>query len=183
MQVIVKNMVCPRCIWAVEKVLQEEKLPFEKVELGEISFQDTPAPDRLKRLAEKLNDLGFEILEDEKEALVERIKTLLIEKLNAGTDNLSIPEYLASRLTGNYTSMSRGFSKQSGKTIEQYYHQVRIEKAKELLHYKELTAAEISYELGYSSPAHFSTQFKKLTGLSPRSFQIEGKKHTDKSEL
>lgn len=183
MQVIVKNMVCPRCIWAVENALSQEQIAFDKVELGSIFFREKPPGDVIRMLSEKLSALGFELLEDEKEVLVQRIKTLLIEKIDKDGSADSISEYLMAKIPGSYANMSRLFSKQTGNTIEQFYHQIRIEKAKELLHYKELTAAEISYELGFSSPSHFSTQFKRATGLSPRGFQLEGRKHTDKSEL
>jgi len=117
--------------------------------------------------------LGFEILEDKKSMLVERIKNAIIELVSKDVNDLKITlsEYLSSKLQMEYKALSKLFSTQESQTIEQYYILQKIEKVKELLVYDELNLSEIAYKMNYSSVAHLSNQFKKVTGLSPSHFK------------
>lgn len=123
--------------------------------------------------------LGFEVLDDKKQKQIERIKGLLIKKVQSGSieEHFSIIEFLSSALHKDYSYITRLFSEVEGITIEQYFILQKIEKVKEWLVYGEMNLSEISYRLGYSSVAHLSSQFKKVTGLTPSHFKKLGPSH------
>ena len=177
----IKNMVCPRCIMAVEKTMEDLGFDVNDVELGLVEFHDSITLDDRNKI---------EILDDKKSQTVERIKNQIIELVSKDLNDLTITlsEYLASKLQTEYNSLSQLFSTQESQTIEQYYILQKIEKVKELLVYDELSLNEIAYKMNYSSAAHLSTQFKKITGLSPSHFKeiktnkeelLENKKRTE----
>lgn len=169
----IKNMVCPRCIMAVEKTLEDLGYDVNDVELGLVEFHDPILQEDRVKIEEKLVELGFEILDDKKSQTVERIKNQIIELVSKDLNDLTITlsEYLASKLQTEYHSLSTLFSNQESQTIEQYYILQKIEKVKELLVYDELTLSEIAYKMNYSSVGHLSNQFKKVTGLAPTHFK------------
>lgn len=169
----IKNMVCPRCIMVVEKTLEDLGFDVNDVELGLVEFHDPITLDDRNKIEEKIVPLGFEILDDKKSQTVERIKTQIIELVAKDVNALTITlsEYLASKLQTEYNSLSSLFSTQESQTIEQYYILQKIEKVKELLVYDELSLSEIAYKMNYSSVSHLSTQFKKITGLTPTHFK------------
>lgn len=169
----IKNMVCPRCIMAVEKTMEDLGYDVNDVELGLVEFHDPITHDDRNRIESKLVALGFEILDDKKSQTVERIKNQIIELVSKDMNDLTITlsEYLSSKLQTEYTSLSSLFSTQESQTIEQYYILQKIEKVKELLVYDELTLSEIAYKMNYSSVGHLSNQFKKVTGLAPTHFK------------
>jgi AraC family transcriptional regulator len=175
---LVKNMVCQRCIMAVEAILQSEKIPFHKVVFGEIHLIDAINEDQKSRLKTKLSAVGFELIDNHTSGLIEKIKQLVIKRARNemyGTDKktkLSI--YLSDIIHHEYTYLSSLFSAIEGRTIENYFIEQRIEKAKELLVYDQLSLSEIAFQLEYSSVAHLSTQFKKITGLTPTYFKELG---------
>ena len=186
----IKNMVCPRCIMAVEKTMEDLGFEINDVELGLVEFHEPITHDDRNKIEQKLIILGFEILDDKKSQIVERIKNQIIELVAKDLNDLTITlsEYLASKLQTEYNSLSQLFSSQESQTIEQYYILQKIEKVKELLVYDELSLNEIAYKMNYSSAAHLSTQFKKVTGLSPTHFKeikifkeqtIENNKHVE----
>lgn len=186
----IKNMVCPRCIMAVEKTMEDLGFDVNDVELGLVEFHDSITLDDRNKIEVQLVKLGFEILDDKKSQTVERIKNQIIELVSKDLNDLTITlsEYLASKLQTEYNSLSQLFSTQESQTIEQYYILQKIEKVKELLVYDELSLNEIAYKMNYSSAAHLSTQFKKITGLSPSHFKeiktnkeelLENKKRTE----
>lgn len=169
----IKNMVCPRCIMVIEKTMEDLGFELNDVDLGLIEFHTPITLDDRTKIEEAILPLGFEILEDKKSMLIERIKNTIIELVNKDVNDLTITlsEYLSSKLQTEYNGLSQLFSSQESQTIEQFYILQKIEKVKELLVYDELNLSEIAYKMNYSSVAHLSTQFKKVTGLSPSHFK------------
>lgn len=173
MKLFIKNMVCRRCEMVVLDLLAEMEISPVAVTLGEADLGARTLSDTERdRIAAKLADYGFALIDDRKHRLISRIKTGVIQLIQE-TDELGrlrISDYLSERLACDYDYLSRLFSATEGITIEQYIIRQKVEKIKELLVYDELTVKEISYRLGYSSPSHLSSQFKKVTGLSPGHF-------------
>lgn len=176
--VLVKNMVCYRCVLSVEAILQSTGIPFHTVTFGEIHLVNALTPEQNQQLTAKLKEVGFELIDNHMSGLIERIKQLVILKARNEGDHKDIKINLSAYLTGKlhyeYTHLSSIFSSVEGRTIENYFIEQRIEKAKELLIYGQMTLSEIAFELDYSSPAHLSTQFKKTTGLTPSYFKEVG---------
>ena len=176
MKLYIKNMVCNRCVLVVKQELEKMKLQASHVGMGEVELSKQPTEKQLKVFDARLQELGFELLDDQKQRQIERIKSLLIKKVQSGDigDHFSISSLLSKELNKDYSSISRLFSEVEDITIEQFFILQKIEKVKELLIYREMNLNEISYQLGYSSAAHLSAQFKKVTGLSPREFKNIG---------
>jgi AraC family transcriptional regulator len=176
MVLYVKNMVCNRCIKSVAGILKELKTSYQSVLLGEVHLVEDISGSQREALAKALSEEGFELIDDRKTRIIEQIKRLIIQRVNSeldeATDNLS--GYLSAHLHLDYPYLSTLFSSVEGTTIEKYYIAQKIEKAKELLVYGELTLSEIAYRLGYSSVQHLSNQFKKVTGLTPSHFKQVG---------
>jgi methylphosphotriester-DNA--protein-cysteine methyltransferase len=158
----------------VKQILDELNIDYTSVVLGEINIQEKTSKVLLEQLKERLGEVGFELLDDRRHKLVEKVKNLLIERLY-GTEEVSkkvnFSTFLQSELNIDYNYLSNLFSQTEGITIEQFIIMQRIERAKELLVYDELTLSEIAYKLDYSSVQHLSTQFKKITGLTPSHFK------------
>ena len=173
MKLFIKNMVCPRCITSVENILKENNLNSKYVQLGEIELTKTPAKKNLQKFSEDLEKVGFELLDDQKTQLIEKIKTLLIQKVQAGNieEHFSIHNYLTKKIFKDYSSISNLFSEVEGITIEQFFILQKLEKIKEWLIYDELSVTQIAFNLGYSSTQHLSNQFKKVTGLTTSQFK------------
>lgn len=176
MRIYIKNMVCDRCIIVVKQELEKLNLKTAQVNMGEVELVKTPSTKQLLQLDIRLKELGFELLDDQRQRQIEKIKSLLIKKTQSGDleDHFSISNYLSKSLLKDYSSLSRLFSQVEGITIEQFFILQKIEKVKEWLLYAELSLNEISYKLGYSSVAHLSAQFKKVTGLTPSNFKKIG---------
>lgn len=176
MKVHIKNMVCNRCILVVRQELEKLHLQISKISLGEVDLVNEPTSDQIKSLNKSLNKLGFELLDNQKQKQIEKIKSLLIRKVQSGEieEHFSVSTFLSKSLTKDYSYISRLFSEVEGITIEQFFILQKTEKVKEWLVYGELTLSEISYKLGYSSVAHLSAQFKKVTGLTPSHFKKIG---------
>jgi YesN/AraC family two-component response regulator len=143
------------------------------VDLGEAEIKENISPEQLRQLDSALLKTGLELMDDSKTILVEKIKTIIIEMVHYTDDQIKInlSDYLSEKLNHNYTYLSNLFSEFKGTTIEQFYLAHKIEKVKELLVYDELNLTEIAYKLHYSSVAHLSNQFKKMTGLTPSHFK------------
>lgn len=169
-------MVCNRCIMVVKQELEKLKLQTTLVKMGEVELVKNPTANQLKQLDTRLKELGFELLDDQKQKQIEKIKSLLIKKIQSGEleEHFSISEYLGKALNKEYSSLSRLFSQVEAVTVEQFFILQKIEKVKEWLLYGEMNLNEIAFQLGYSSSAHLSTQFKKVTGLTPREFKNIG---------
>lgn len=186
MKLYVKNMVCSRCKMAVRSELEKLGLHAVSVELGEVEIQETNIDNVKTDLVLNLQTLGFDFIDDKKSKIIEKIKNLIVDlvqnKNNQIDTNLS--DYLAQQLAQDYRTLSNLFSEVEGVTIEKYFINQKIEKVKELLMYDEMTLNEISYFLNYSSVAHLSNQFKKVTGFSPSYFkQLKDKKRRQIEDL
>jgi AraC-like DNA-binding protein len=179
MKLFIKNMVCPRCITSVENILKENNLDTKYVQLGEIELLKMPGKRQLQKFSDDLEKVGFELLDDQKTQLIEKIKTLLIQKVQDGNieEHFSLHKFLSKRIFKDYSSISKLFSEVEGITIEQFFILQKIEKVKEWLVYNELSLSQIAFNLGYSSTQHLSGQFKKLTGMTPTQFKALGAVH------
>jgi len=157
----------------VKSELEKLGLHFISVELGEAVIKEEISPDQLIRLKVGLKKSGLELMDDKKSILVERIKTTIIELVHYTDEQIKInlSDYLSEKLNYNYTYLSNLFSEVKGTTIEKFYLSNKIERVKELLVYDELNLSEIAWKLHYSSVAHLSNQFKKMTGLTPSHFK------------
>ena len=169
----IKNMVCPRCISAVEGILQEQGIGYSEVKLGEVNLTKSISEEQKQRLSKSLMSQGFELLENEKSSLIAQIKTAVIAQVHHSKEPMkeNFSSYLSKRLHHEYTALSKLFSSVEGITIEKYITAQKIEKAKELLYYDEMSLAEIAFQLDYSSSAYLSSQFKKETGMTPSEFK------------
>lgn len=176
----IKNMVCDRCRMAVEQIFRRNDLAFDHIELGKVYLHETPTADRLSHLRHDLEQVGFELIDDQRSVLVEQIRTAVLDYVGdrALMEKWKLSAYLSDRLAKSYTLLSSAFSAARGMTIERFFILQKVERAKELLIYDELTMSEIAFRLNYSSPAHLSGQFKQITGMSPSDFKrLGGKRH------
>ena len=175
---LVKNMVCRRCVLAVEDILKKTYIPFQKVVYGEIHLKNDITTAQKELLKYRLENIGFELINTRISRLIEKIKMLVIKRARneAGENDsqIKLSVYLKGLLHHEYTYLSNLFSQVEGRTIENFFIEQRIEKAKELIVYAELTLSQIAFELDYSSVAHLSNQFKKITGLTPTYFKKVG---------
>ena len=175
MKLSLKNMVCNRCVMVVEKQLIEMGFTPVSVELGEVDIGEQElTTSQIEEVNSAMRLLGFELLDDKSSKLIEKTKLLLIDYVeNHLSDEykVNISDYLGPLLNYDYSYLSNLFSALSGITIEHFLIQLKIEKVKELLIYDEFTLSEISYQLGYSSVAHLSGQFKRVTGFTPSEFK------------
>jgi AraC-like DNA-binding protein len=166
-------MVSNRCKLAVKAELRKLDLHFIIVELGEVEIMEDLSVEQLEALQIGLNTSGLELIDDKNAILIEKIKSVIIEMVHHNSDeiNINFSVYLSERLHYEYKYLSKLFSEVQGCTIEHYIIAHKIERAKELIIYDELNLTQISYILNYSSIAHLSHQFKKVTGLSPSQFK------------
>ena len=169
-------MVCNRCILVVKQELEKLQIESNKVTLGEIETTIDLPKEKIQQLAINLNALGFELLDNAKQQIIEKIKNIIIQQVHYTPDEShhNFSEILSNSLLKDYSYLSRLFSEVEGITIEKYAINQKIEKVKELIIYDELSLSEIAYKLGYSSVAHLSNQFKKVTGLTVTYFKKIG---------
>lgn len=169
----IKNMVCPRCISSVREILQKNNAEFKNVTLGMVTLEKPLTPSQYENVESQLNAQGLEFLSEKTARIAQRIKTLLIDVIHYDkpAHRLKLSAYLSKELKADYSYLSKLFSQSEGITIEQFLQKQKIERVKELLSYDELSVSEIAHQLEYSSPAHLSTQFKKITGLSPMAYK------------
>ena len=169
----IKNMVCPRCIAAVSNILKDLEIPYVSIKLGEVELPATLALKKKLSLSIELQESGFSLINDRKSQLIEQMKTLVVDKIHHSSDGLDIKwaDYISEKLHLDYKYLSSLFSSVESITFEQYIITQKIERVKELLVYDELTLSEIAYQLGYSSVAYLSNQFKKINGMAPTQFK------------
>ena len=176
--ILVKNMVCLRCVTAVENILKSLSINFLNVTFGEIHLSQPLNNDQKEHLKANLLQVGFELIDNQNTGLIEKIKRLVIKRARVeglGEENkIKLSVFLSEEVHHEYTYISSLFSSVEGRTIENFFIEHRIEKAKELLIYGQLSLAQIADKLEYSSAAHLSAQFKKITGLTPTYFKEIG---------
>lgn len=173
MKLLIKNMVSLRCKMIVKSELENMRLHFTIVELGEVEITEDLSVQEQNQLKTALLKFGLELMEDKKSMLIEKIKNIIVEMIHYTDEppEINFSDYLSKKLDYDYNYISNLFSEVKGTTIEHYIIAHKIERAKELLIYNELTLTEIAYKLHYSSVAHLSNQFKKVTGLTPSFFK------------
>lgn len=166
-------MVSNRCKIVVKEELKKLNLHFMVIDLGEVEIMENITLEQRQQLKIALLDSGLELMDDKKSMLIEKIKNIIIEMVHHSTENIKInfSDYLSQRLNHDYTYLSNLFSEVQGTTIEQFIISHKTERIKELIIYGELNITEIAWEMNYSSVAHLSSQFKKVTGLSPSHFK------------
>jgi AraC-like DNA-binding protein len=179
-------MVSNRCKMAVKEELKKLQLHFIVVDLGEVEIMETISGEQREQLKANLLVSGLELMDDKRAVLIERIKNVIIEMVHHTEETIKInfSNFLSEKLELDYTYLSNLFSEVQGTTIEQFIISHKVERIKELIIYDELNITEIAYKMNYSSVAHLSNQFKKMTGLSPSHFkQLKDKKRRPIEEV
>jgi AraC-like DNA-binding protein len=180
-KIFIKYMVSTRCKMAVKAALKEMGLHFIVVDLGEVEIMETLSADQREQLAIALLGSGLELMDDKRAILIEKIKNAIIEMVHHSDEIIKIKfsDFLSQKLGHDYTYLANLFSEVQGTTIEHFIISHKIERIKELITYDELNISEIAWKMNYSSVAHLSNQFKKVTGLSPSHFkQLKGKRRS-----
>jgi AraC-like DNA-binding protein len=177
-------MVCIRCQLVVKTALDELGLQYRDVKIGEANLIDTITNEQLAKLDITLRKAGLLLMDNKKSILVERIKNTIIDLVHYNDEQIKVnlSDFLSEKLSYDYTYLANLFSEVKGTTIEKFYLAHKIEKVKELIVYDELNLTEIAYKLHYSSVAHLSNQFKKITGLTPSHFKNLKNKRRDTLE-
>ena len=177
MEVSIKNMVCPRCISSVSRIFSAASVGVKEVVLGKVTTTVTPDEVQAAGIRKALLAEGFEWIDDPSGRLSEEVRNLVVSLVQSGeldemTETLS--DYISRKLHRSYHSVSVTFSATQGITIEQFFITQKIEKIKEWLDYNEYTLSEMAFRLGYSSVAHLSSQFRKVTGMTPSAYRAAG---------
>lgn len=169
----VKNMVCNRCIMVVRNVFEGLGYSPVNISLGEVETESPVTESDIPKLKEALTNYGFELIDDAKSRIIEKIKNTIVQLIHHSetTPKVNYSQYIESKLHKDYSYLSSFFSEIEGTTIEKYIIHQKIEKVKELLVYNELTLSEIADKMGYSNVAYLSGQFKRVTGLTPSHFK------------
>ena len=173
MKIFIKNMVSMRCKMIVRSELEKSGIDHTIVELGEVEIKKQLTEKQQAELKLNLLKYGLELIDDKRSVIIEKVKAVIIEMVHY-TDELpktNNSDYISNKIQYDYTYISNLFSEVQGTTIEHYIISHKIEKVKELLVYDEMNLSEIADKLHYSSVAHLSNQFKKVTGLTPSHFK------------
>lgn len=175
-KLFIRNMVCSRCVTAVSELLKKHRIAFSQVELGEVQLRQEISQEKKEKLQADLLAIGFELIDNRRTTIIEKIKKAALTYISElpGSAKMKLSSYISGQLKYEYTYLSDLFSSVEGSTIENFFIRQRIEKVKELLVYDQLSLSEIAFELGYSSVHHLSSQFKKITGLTPTYFKKVG---------
>lgn len=166
-------MVCNRCVMVVKGIFDKCGICNSEVFLGHVDTDDSLPESKLREISQGLKSVGFDLIDDKRAATVEAVKRLTQEFVSLGESapNVNLSDFLASKIGRDYSSLSSLFSETEARTIEQYYILVRIERVKELIAYGDLSLSEIALKTRFSSVAHLSNQFKRVTGMTPTSFK------------
>ena len=179
-------MVSNRCKLAVKEVLKKLGVHFIVVDLGEVDIMEEISSEQREELKKALLESGLELMDDKRAVLIQKIKTVVIEMVHHTEDEMTVnfSHFLSEKLNHSYTYLANLFSEVQGTTIEQFIISHKIERVKELIMYDELNITEIAWKMNYSSVAHLSNQFKKMTGLTPTHFkQLKDKRRTPIEEV
>lgn len=174
-ELFIKNMVCDRCIWTVRGELERLGYQVRQVELGKALIEQ-PLPIDLTVIGPALERHGFALLTDKTTRVINQIKTLIIDLIQSGQIaglNITLSDYLAGQIGMDYAHLSHLFSTTENLTIEKFWIMQRVERAKELLSYDEVSISDIARQLGYSSAAYLTNQFKHITGLTPAAYRAQ----------
>lgn len=173
MKFYIKYMLCQRCIDKVKEALLASNIHGATISMGEIELAKPIAGEQIDLLRSEVLKLGMELIDDKKAAIIEQIKTAVNDIIDRGEDELktNLSDYLGEKLNYNYTYLANLFSEYEGVTIAHFVMVRKIERVKELMLYYHLNLTEISYKMHYSSVAHLSNQFKKVTGMTPSQFK------------
>ena len=171
--IFIKNMVCDRCIMVVQNELEKLGLDAKNIKLGEVILSKEITSLEKENLSKTLEPLGFEVIDDKKGRIIEKIKNIIIDLVHHQDSDVktNLSDVLSDKLHHDYNYLSNLFSEVEGTTIEKYFIAQKVEKVKELLVYDELSLSEIANRLNYSRVAYLSNQFKKVTGLTPSHFK------------
>lgn len=166
-------MVSARCKTAVKDALRHLGFHFVLVDLGEVDVMEQLTPEQLAELQKELKKSGLELMDNKRAILIEKIKNAVVEMVHHSDEivKVNFSDYLEKKLNHDYTYLANLFSETQGTTIEQFVISHKVERIKELIIYGELNITEIAWKMNYSSVAHLSNQFKKVTGLSPTHFR------------
>lgn len=169
----IKNMVCSRCTMVVKDVFEKNGIRPVRVSLGEVEIETLLSKDQVANIERSLRELGFELISNRKSQLIEKIKNRIITLVHHKQLDIKVnlSAYITEEIHHDYNYLSNLFSEVEGTTIEKYFITQRIEKVKELIVYDELSLSQIADQLGYSSVAYLSNQFKKITGFTPSHFR------------
>jgi AraC-like DNA-binding protein len=179
-------MVSNRCKLAVKEELKKLGLHFVVVDLGEVEIMEDMTLEQKQQLQAGLISSGLELMDDKRAVLIEKINNVIIEMIHHSEElpKVNYSDYISQKLDYDYTYLSNIFSEVKGITIQQCIIVNKIERVKELLFYNELSLTEISFKMHYSSVAHLSNQFKKVTGLTPSAYkQLKEKKRSSLEEI
>lgn len=182
MQLYIKFMVSLRCKMMVKDELKKMGIKYVAIELGMVEIVENITAEQRLQLKINLQRSGLELLDDRKSILIEKIKNVIIEMIHHSDEMLAMndSDYISEKLHHDYTYLANIFSEVQGMTIQQFIIIHKIERVKELLLYDELNLTEIAWKLHYSSVAHLSNQFKKVTGLTPSFFkQLKQKRRSN----
>lgn len=184
MKLYIKYMVSLRCKLMVKQEIERLGLHHTSIELGSIEIVETLTNEQKKQFKHNLAVSGLELLDDKKNILIDKIKNVIIEMVHYSDEipKVNYSDYISEKLNYDYTYLSNLFSEVKGITIQQFIIKHKIERAKELILYDQLNFSEISFKLHYSSVAHFSNQFKKVTGHTPTYFKTLGKRRKENLE-
>ena len=184
MKLYIKYMVSLRCKMVVQDALDSLNIKYLSIELGLVETPEKTSEEQRQQLSEILAKSGLKLLDDKKSILIEKIKNVIIEMVHYADElpKQNFSDYISEKLGYDYTYLANTFSEVKGITIQHYIINHKIEKAKALLLYDELNLTEIAYKLNYSSVAHLSNQFKKVTGLSPSFYKQLGQKRKQNLE-
>lgn len=186
LKLYIKYMVSNRCKMAVKDELRKLGLHFIFVDLGEVEIMEDISMEQRAQLKMDLLSAGLELIDDKRGVLIEKIKNVIIEMVHHTDEIMKInfSNFLSEKLHHDYTYLANLFSEVQGTTIEQFIISHKVERIKELIIYGELNITEISWKMNYSSVAHLSNQFKKVTGLSPSHFkQLKDKRRSPIEEI
>jgi AraC-like DNA-binding protein len=186
LKLFIKYMVSNRCKMAVKTALKTLGFHFIVVDLGEVEIMETISADQRELLVIALGKSGLELMDDKRAILIEKIKNAIIEMVHHSDELIKInfSDFISKKLNHDYTYLANLFSEVQGTTIEQFIISHKIERIKELIIYDELNITEIAWKMNYSSVAHLSNQFKKVTGLTPSHFkQLKDKRRSPIEEI